>query len=86
MEEISWWGGLLTTRTKLNLISVLLAVGSLVLSGSVSPPSLPLERVMVMYGVAKRVWRKERLSRRATTDTIGTRILVALPSGSPIRK
>ena len=55
---------------------MLLAIGSLVLSGSLSLPSRPLERVMVMYEVAKKSWRNERLSRRATTDAIGTRILV----------
>jgi hypothetical protein len=57
---------------------MLLALGRLVLSGSSSFPSQPLARVMVVSGVAKRSWRKERLSRRVTTDEIGIRILAGV--------
>jgi hypothetical protein len=60
------------------LVSMLLALGRLVLSDSPSLPSQPLERVVVMDGVAKRSWRNERLSRRVTTDEIGIRILAGV--------
>jgi hypothetical protein len=57
---------------------MLLAMGSLVLSGRPSLPSQPLERFMALNGVAKTSWRNERLSRRATTDETGRIILVSI--------
>jgi hypothetical protein len=57
---------------------MLLGKGHLLLSGSPSLLSWPFERVMVMSGVAKKSWRNDRLSRRVTTDAIGTRILAGI--------
>ena len=54
---------------------MVLNLGSLVLSGSPSLPGRRLERDIVKYEVAKKSWRKERLSRTVTMDAIGRTIL-----------
>lgn len=71
---------------KVILDSMWLRLGRTRLSDSPSLRSKPPERVMVMTDVVKKIWRKERHSRSATRDTIGTRTLVALAVRSTLQR